>query len=176
MGPEAVVFYVFAAITVGSAAVVVLARSLIYSAFALLFTFFGVAGLYVLLGADFLAATQLLIYVGGILVLLLFGVMLTHKLYDLDLRSEVTQFPPGLIVCGGLFVILAWPFGWPFGLRGLMFKTQWAVGSGRPLQPTTAEIGRLFMGQYLLPFEAASVLLLVALIGAAMIVRRRRDA
>ena len=82
-------------ITVGSAAVVVLARSLIYSAFALLFTFFGVAGLYVLLGADFLAATQLLVYVGGILVLLLFGVMLTHKLYDLDLRSEVTQFLPG---------------------------------------------------------------------------------
>ena len=95
MNAEAVVFYVFAAITVGSAAVVVLARSLIYSAFALLFTFFGVAGLYVLLGADFLAATQLLVYVGGILVLLLFGVMLTHKLYDLDLRSEVTQFLPG---------------------------------------------------------------------------------
>ena len=90
---EAIVFYVFAAVTVASAAIVVLARSLIYSAFALLFTFFGVAGLYVLLGADFLAATQLLVYVGGILVLLLFGVMLTHKLYDLDLRSEVTQFP-----------------------------------------------------------------------------------
>ncbi|HYU42904.1 MAG TPA: NADH-quinone oxidoreductase subunit J, partial [Vicinamibacteria bacterium] len=77
MSAEAAVFYVFAAITVAAAAVVVLARSLIYSAFALLFTFFGVAGLYVLLGADFLAATQLLIYVGGILVLLLFGVMLT---------------------------------------------------------------------------------------------------
>ena len=101
MTGEAIVFYVFAVVTVASAAVVVLARSLIYSAFALLFTFFGVAGLYVLLGADFLAATQLLVYVGGILVLLLFGVMLTHKLYDLDLRSEVTQFPPGLIVSGG---------------------------------------------------------------------------
>ena len=88
MSAEGAVFYVFAAITVLSGGVVVLARSLIYSAFALLFTFFGVAGLYVLLGADFLAATQLLIYVGGILVLLLFGVMLTHKLYDLDLRSD----------------------------------------------------------------------------------------
>ena len=98
MSAEAVIFYVFAVITVGASAIVVLARSLIYSAFALLFAFFGVAGLYVLLGADFLAATQLLIYVGGILVLLLFGVMLTHKLYDLDLKSEVTQFLPGLIV------------------------------------------------------------------------------
>src|SRR4029450_3059688 len=138
MSGEAISFYIFAAITVGSAAVVVLARSLIYNAFALLFTFFGVAGLYVLLGADFLAATQLLIYVGGILVLLLFGVMLTHKLYDLDLKSEVPTFGPGLLTCAGLFVILAWPLGWPFGLYGIMFKTNWAVGPGRPLAPTTA--------------------------------------
>ena len=106
MTAEAVVFWVFAVVTVGSAAVVVLSRTLIYSAFALLFTFFGVAGLYVLLGADFLAATQLLVYVGGILVLLLFGVMLTHKIYDLDLRTETTQLAPGLIVAAGLFVIL----------------------------------------------------------------------
>jgi len=163
---EAITFYVFAAVTVASAAIVVLARSLIYSAFALLFTFFGVAGLYVLLGADFLAATQLLIYVGGILVLLLFGVMLTHKLYDLDLRSEVTQFPLGLLVSGTLFGVLVSTF----------YRAQWAVGPGRPPAPTTAEIGRLFMGQYILPFEAASVLLLVALMGAAMIVRRRKEA
>src|SRR4030095_273761 len=107
MNAEAVVFYLLAVITVGSAAVVVLARSLIYSAFALLFTFVGVAGLYLLLGADFLAASQLLIYVGGILVLLLFGVMLTHKLYDLDLRSEVTQLLPGSIIALGIFVLLA---------------------------------------------------------------------
>src|SRR5688572_13450919 len=166
MTAGAVVFYLFAAITVGSAAVVVLARSLIYSAFALLFTFFGVAGLYVLLGADFLAATQLLIYVGGILVLLLFGVMLTHKLYDLDLRSEVTQFLPGLIVAAGLFAILT----------ATVVRTHWAGGAGRPPAATTAEIGRLFMGQYLLPFEAASILLLVALMGAAMIVRRKKEA
>ena len=166
MNGEVDSFYVFAVVTVASAAVVVLARSLIYSAFALLFTFFGVAGLYVLLGADFLAATQLLVYVGGILVLLLFGVMLTHKLYDLDLRSEVTQFLPGIIVSAGLFVILVITFS----------KTQWAAGPGRLPSATTAEIGRLFMGQYILPFEAASVLLLIALIGAAMIVRRRKEA
>ena len=166
MTAHAVVFYIFAAITIGSAAVVVLARSLIYSAFALLFTFFGVAGLYVLLGADFLAATQLLIYVGGILVLLLFGVMLTHKLYDLDLRSEVTQFLPGVFIAVGLFVVLT----------VTALRTRWAVGTGRPPAATTAEIGQLFMGPYLLPFEAASILLLVALIGAAMIVRRRPEA
>jgi len=162
---EAVVFWVFATLTLASAAVVVLSRTLIYSAFALLFTFFGVAGLYVLLGADFLAATQLLIYVGGILVLLLFGVMLTHKIYDLDLRTETTQLASGFIVAGGLFVILA----------AIALKTEWP-GVARPPAPTTSGIGRLFLSEYLLPFEAASVLLLVALMGAAMIVRRRRDA
>ena len=165
MTAEAAVFWALAIVTVGSAAVVVLSRTLIYSAFALLFTFFGVAGLYVLLGADFLAATQVLIYVGGILVLLLFGVMLTHKIYDLDLKAETTQVASGLIVAAGLFIILA-----ATGLR-----TQW-MSVPRTPAPTTAEIGRLFLGRYLLPFEAASVLLLVALLGAAMIVRRRRDA
>jgi NADH-quinone oxidoreductase subunit J len=159
------VFWVFAILTVGSAAVVVLARSLIYNAFALLFTFFGVAGLYVLLGADFLAAAQLLIYVGGIMVLLLFGVMLTHRLTDLDLRSETTQMVPGLIVGVGLFTIVA----------AVAFKTQWPEAV-RPLGPTTSDIGRMFLGEYLLAFEAASVLLLVALVGAAMIVRRKKDA
>jgi NADH-quinone oxidoreductase subunit J len=161
-----VVFYVLALVTVGSAAVVVLARSLIYSAFSLLFTFFGVAGLYVLLGADFLAATQLLIYVGGILVLLLFGVMLTHKLYDLDLKSEVTQFGPGAIVAAGLFVVLA----------ATARRTEWMTATPRPPAPTTEAIGEAFLGPFLLPFEAASILLLVALIGAAMIVRRKKDA
>jgi NADH-quinone oxidoreductase subunit J len=166
MSPSDVVFLVFAAITVASAAVCVLARSLIYSAFALLFTFFGVAGLYLLLGADFLAATQLLIYVGGILVLLLFGVMLTHKIYDLDLRSEVTQFGAGLIVASAVCLILGWN----------AYRTPWRVEAGRLPAPTTADIGREFMGAWLLPFEAASILLLVALIGAAMIVRRKKEA
>lgn len=165
MSGEAVVFWIFATLSVASAAVVVLARTLIYSAFALLATFFGVAGLYVLLGADFLAATQILIYVGGILVLLLFGVMLTHKIYDLDLRSGTIQLASGLIVAAGLFVILA----------ATALKTEWPTLARAPA-PTTAGIGRLFLSDYLLPFEAASVLLLVALMGAAMIVRRRRDA
>jgi NADH-quinone oxidoreductase subunit J len=159
------VFWVFAIVTVASAAVVVFARSLIYSAFALLFTFFGVAGLYVLLGADFLAATQLLVYVGGILVLLLFGVMLTHRIYDLDLQTEKTQIWSGFFVAVGIFIILV----------TIALKTEWPTAALAPA-PTTEGIGRLFLGEYLLAFEAASVLLLVALIGAAMIVRRKKDA
>jgi NADH-quinone oxidoreductase subunit J len=158
-----ILFYFFAAVTVGSAAVVVFSRSLIYSAFALLFTFFGVASMYVFLGADFLAGTQLVIYVGGILVLLLFGVMLTHKLYDLNLKTETFQFFPGLLVMLAVFLTLA----------GVIMNTSWFSRGERSMNPTTAEIGELFMKDYVLPFEIASVFLLIALIGAAMIVRRR---
>jgi NADH-quinone oxidoreductase subunit J len=160
-----IVFYFFALMTVGSAAIVVFARGLIHSAFALLFTFFGVAALYVLLGADFLAATQMVIYVGGILVLLLFGVMLTHKLYDLKLKTDSYQLIPALVVMLSVFGTLV----------SIMLKATWHNGGQRPMSPTTAEIGTLFMKDYVLPFEVASVFLLVALIGAAMIVRRRSE-
>jgi NADH-quinone oxidoreductase subunit J len=160
-----IVFYFFAALTIGSAAVVVFAKSLIRSAFALLFTFFGVAALYAFLGADFLAATQMVIYVGGILVLLLFGVMLTHKLYDLSLKAETFQMWPAVVAVLSVFGLLA----------TFMLKTQWHRGGQSPDVPTTAAIGTLFMQDYILPFEAASILLLVALIGAAMIVRRRSE-
>jgi NADH-quinone oxidoreductase subunit J len=160
-----IVFYFFAALTIASAAVVVFARSLIHSAFALLFTFFGVAALYVFLGADFLAATQMVIYVGGILVLLLFGVMLTHKLYDLKLKAETYQFLPALVAAVAVFGVLV----------TFMLRTHWYSGGPRPATPTTAAIGDLFMKDYILPFEVASILLLIALIGAAMIVRRRSE-
>jgi NADH-quinone oxidoreductase subunit J len=160
-----IVFYFFAALTVGSAAVVVFARSLIRSAFALLFTFFGVAALYAFLGADFLAATQMVIYVGGILVLLLFGVMLTHKLYDLNLKGETFQVFPALVAVLVIFAALVF----------FMLQTHWFNGGPSAEVPTTAAIGELLMRDYILPFEVASILLLVALIGAAMIVRRRSE-
>jgi NADH-quinone oxidoreductase subunit J len=166
MTPEAVVFFLLATVTVVSAALVVLARSLIVSAFSLLVTFLGVAGIYFALGADFLAATQLLIYVGGILILLLFGVMLTHKLYDLDLKSEHQRLASSSIVAAGIFGLLT--------ITAL--RTQWAIGPGRSPAPTTTEIGHQFLSSYILPFEVASILLLIALMGAALIVRRRKDA
>ncbi len=158
-------FFVVATITVGSAAVVVFSRSLIYSAFSLLFTFFGVAMIYVMLGADFLAATQVLIYVGGILILLLFGVMLTHRLYSLNLKTETFQIIPGTVISLAVFVSLAM----------VATRTQWNSVPGKEAMPTTEAVGNYFMNEYLLPFEIASILLLVALIGAAMLVRRRTD-
>ncbi len=149
--------------TVGSAAVVVFHKNLIHSAFALLFTFFGVAGLYVFLGADFLAATQMVIYVGGILVLLIFGVMLTNKIAEMKLSAETYQFWPGLILVSVVFFCLVF----------VMLRTTWHTPALPEMTPTTAAIGELFMKEYILPFEIASIFLLIALIGAAMIVRRR---
>lgn len=162
-----VVFFVFALITLVSAFIVVFSRNIIYSAFSLLFTFFGVAGLYVLLQADFLAVTQILIYVGGILVLLLFGVMLTNNVINVEIKTGTLQTVPALI----LVAVVA-------GSLAGLFYSMWK-GVGVPLEaarPTTAALGEMLMTSYLLPFEIASVILLVALIGAAMTARRNRKA
>ncbi len=159
------VFYVFAFITVISGFIVVFSRNVIYSAFSLLFTFFGVAGLYVLLQADFLAVTQILIYVGGILVLMLFGVMLTNKVVNVEIKTGTVQTVPALI----LVAIVAGT------LAGLFYSTWKNTGASMiTLPPTTRTLGEMLMTGYLLPFEIASVILLVALIGAAMTARRNR--
>ena len=85
------IFWLIALMTVFSALIVVLSRNLIYSAVALLFTLLGIAGLYVFLWADFIAITQVLIYVGGILVLIIFGIMLTHRISDVTLSQSSKQ-------------------------------------------------------------------------------------
>ena len=98
MALSTLTFYLFALITVGSGVVVVFANRLIHAVFALLFTFFGTAGLYVFLGADFVAGAQVLVYVGGILVLMLFGVMLTNRIYDLQILAERVHFKRSVAV------------------------------------------------------------------------------
>src|SRR3990172_9591644 len=92
-----IIFYLFAAVTLVSAFFVVTNRNIVHSAFYLLFTFFGVAGIYVMLGADFVAIVQLIVYVGGILILLLFGVMLTNKITSVDIKSGAWQIIPSII-------------------------------------------------------------------------------
>src|SRR5262249_53055475 len=131
MNVSDILFLIIGVVVVGSAAGVVLSRSLIYSAFSLLFTFFGVAMLYVFLGADFLAATQVLIYVGGILVLLLFGVMLTHRLYNLNLKTETFQLVPGMLISFAVFVSLAL----------VATQTRWHSVENKVMAPTTSQIG-----------------------------------
>jgi len=156
------VFYLVAIITVGSALMVAFSRNIIYSAFSLLGTFAGIAGIYVFLGADFVAAVQLLIYVGGILVLLLFAVMLTHRITDVEITNRAAGRIPALIVTG-VFIYL---------LVQTVRETPWVKAKEVIYQPTTATIGNLFLDSYLLPFELASLVLLAALIGAVVISRK----
>jgi NADH-quinone oxidoreductase subunit J len=155
-------FYLFALITVCSGSMVVFANRLIHAVFALLFTFFGTAGLYVFLGADFVAGAQVLVYVGGILVLMLFGVMLTNRIYDLQILAERVHFKRSVGVVGVGFALLAL----------VIFKTPWQTVDALDPVSTTASIGRLLMTEYVLPFEIAAMLLLAALIGASMLASR----
>lgn len=156
----------FSALTIGGALAVLLTRNVLYSAFFLLLTLLGVAALFVLAGADFLAVAQIMIYVGGVLVLIVFGVMLTHNTDQTNRDSQRSNavmtnhrswvWP--LIVAGGTFAVL-----YQVLLRGDF------VLLNRPAtyQTTVDTIGRQLMTEYLIPFEIAGILLLVALVGAA---------
>ncbi len=157
-------FWFFFLITIGSAICVVTVRNLVHAAFWLMITLFCVAALYVFLKADFLAATQVVVYVGGILVLVLFGVMMTSGKLDMNLRMERGQLVLGGIVSVGIFAILLL----------VVNQTEWEI-SQTPFdseEGTTRLIGEAIMGDFLLPFEAASIILLIALIGAVLITRK----
>lgn len=160
------IFYGFALMTVGSALLVVTVRNIVHAAFSLMVTLFGVAGLYVFLQADFLAATQVIVYVGGILVLILFGVMMTSGRLEMRIHIERGQLLLGGIVALALLTLL---------LTVIANTPVWKnrTDDGTELPPTTEKIGEeILAGPFLLPFEVVSVLLLVALIGAALISRK----
>ena len=156
------VFLGIASLVVFSAFGVVISSSLVHSAVALLFTLFGVAGIYIFLYADFLAATQVVIYVGGILVLIIFGVMLTNKIDTPSIASSSSNQVIGSTVSFLLF---------SFQL-GVIFKTDWYTLNPTPVEDSVSIIGRMLLEEYLLPFELVSILLLGALIGASMLSRK----
>ncbi|HEY6952121.1 MAG TPA: NADH-quinone oxidoreductase subunit J [Bacteroidota bacterium] len=162
-----IIFYLFGLLTLVSGSVVVFSKNIVRSAFSLLFTFFGVAGLYVLLMADFLAITQLMIYVGGILVLVIFGVMLTSRQINVDAKTGTIQTVPAILIVAAIAGTLV----------GTFFSTEWPRFGTLPETLSSGKtIGTMLLTSYLLPFEIASVVLLVALIGAAMIARREKKA
>lgn len=164
-GPGNIIFYAVAALTVGAAILVAVLPNIIYSAVALLFAFAGVAGLYVFLSADFLAATQVLVYVGGILILILFAVFLSNRISDVKISNPGRFRLPAATICLVLFGVLSYvSVSTPFAVKTPVYH------------PTTADLGELLMTRYLLPFEVASVLLLAALIGAAFLSRPDRGA
>ena len=155
-------FLIIAALVIASGFWVVFSPNLIHSAVSLLFTLFSTAGLYIFLYADFIAATQVVIYVGGILVLIIFGVMLTTRIDTPSIAaSSKNQFIGGI----GAITICALQLG-------VIFNTPWHIGTDQSSEATVANIGNLLLNEYLLPFEIVSILLLAALMGAALLSRR----
>ncbi len=161
---QQICFLVLSATTVIGSLGVVLLPNIVYSAFLLGGVFLSVAGLYLLLNASFVAAAQILVYVGAVNVLILFAIMLVNK-------KETLAAIPGLLVrrvlsgavCAGLFALL---------LR-VAFTTPWALPGPTPVgEEATIRIGEHLFTDYLLPFELASVLLLMAMIGAIVLARR----
>lgn len=156
------IFYLFGAVTIISAFFVVTSRNIVHAAFYLLFTLFGVAGLYVLLGADFIALVQLIVYVGGILILLIFGVMLTNKITSVDIKTGTFQILPAAIGVGLFAGILV----------AALINTKWNTFETEIPDTTIGILGSLLIYDYILVFELLGILLLIALIGAASIARR----
>ena len=167
MDLKEIMFYVFAATTLGSGLMVTLSKDIVRVAFWLLSALMGVAGLYLILGADFVGFTQVMVYVGGILILILFGIMMTNKDPILLRRGETSK---GVVVAGlGVAAVTA------TALVVMLRGTAWKSAAPDAMPPTTARLGEELLTRYILPFELISVLLLVVLCGAAYIARRRAE-
>lgn len=175
---HSLVFYAFAAIAIGSAAILVSMHNIARALFLFFIVLFSVAGLYVFALADFVAVTQILIYVGGVLVLMLFAFMLSNKTLLNQLQSGTAHFfalPAwqALVISVSFLVILVYA-----ALQVGTHQPAWITTAQleetaiSPADSTIQQLGIRLMTHYLLPFEVVSVLLMMALIGAAHLTRK----
>ena len=141
---------------------VVTLKNIFHSLLFLILCFFSIAGIYILLSAEFVAAVQVLIYVGAITVLLIFAIMLTAQLYSPSIRQSNEQVIPGLLVVGALLVVTLSVLG----------RTSWRISTQGIEGQSTVSIGKALLTTYVLPFEVVSLVLLAALIGAIIIARK----
>jgi len=160
-------FYFFGLLAVISALGVLFTRNVLYATFFLILSFFSVASIYVLGNASFIGVTQLLIYVGGILILMIFGLMLTTKLSGKVLVTESHNKRMGVILGVVFFSVLSF----------IIFSANFEVLNKSVEMPKKMieVIGVDLMSKYLIPFEIAAILLLIALIGAAVISEKRKE-
>lgn len=152
---EHVIFYSLAAVVLGSALAVATMRNTVHSALFLGLCLAGVAGLFAQLGADFLFAGQILVYVGGIALLVMFVVMLLGRASDLHLRQVNNQWMAALLICA-ISAIGLWRVAHSLA----------TMPPPSPMAPTTHRLGQLLLGDYALPFELVSLVLTAALLGA----------
>jgi NADH-quinone oxidoreductase subunit J len=161
------VFYGLAAVTIVSAILVVSRKNVVHSAVFLILMFFSVAGLYILLHAEFLAAVQMLVYAGGIMVLFLFAIMLVNIEEAAKIKATHRQSAVAFGVAGLLFVFLAVVvYRGVFRTLGRQMPQVAAMGGH------TEALGSRLFTDYLLPFEIISMLLLIAMIGAIVLSRK----
>lgn len=161
------IFFFFCLLTLSGAGYILFSKSVIYSAFALLTCFLGISALFILAGAEFLGIAQIMIYIGGILVLFLFGIMMTRRLSG-DALDKVSNknILSGVIAGGGLFAVLVITI---FKIN--FMSLQW-IKEGAIKSTTYSKVNVLgikLMTDYILPFELAALILMLALIGAAVI-------
>lgn len=164
-GVQIVTLGILAAAMLAAALGVVLLENIVYSAFLLGGVFISISGLYLLLNADFVAAAQILIYVGAVNVLILFAIMLVNKQEAFPpLRQRWIRQGATALVCGGLFVLLS----------AMVLSTPWRLAPEGlvAIEGSIVEIGKHLFSDFLLPFELASILLLMAMVGAIIIARR----
>ena len=164
-GVQIVSFGILAVMMLVTALGVVLLSNIVHSAFLLAGVFLSISGLYVLLNADFVAAAQVLIYVGAVNVLILFAIMLVNKRENFsELPNRWLRQGATAIVCVGLFALLG----------TMILVTPWSLDATSPavVENTVIALGEHFFSDYLLPFELASVLLLMAMVGAIILARR----
>ncbi len=161
--PSDLLFYLIAAMAIVAGAGVAFSRSIIYAALSLLGALLAIGALFIYLNADYVAVSQLLVYVGGVLVLILFAVMLTSKIGDKSHTNPSTGVIPGIGLTVALIAVLGY----------VAAKSPW-ISRPNALTPaqTARTIGDLFLKEYLLPFEVASLVLLATLIGAVVIARK----
>lgn len=158
---QAIVFWILAAVILGFALAMVLSRNLVHSAIFMVVTFIGVAGIYLTLSADFLAIMQVLVYVGAISVLLVFGVMLTRR-GDIGMSNLFNKYKwTGALVAMVLFGILG----------RLIMQSSWSLSSTTVPATTIGPIADLMMSTYVVPFEVAALLLLAAMVGAIILAK-----
>jgi NADH-quinone oxidoreductase subunit J len=160
-----VVFIVLSAAALFGAVAAVTARNLFRAALALVLSFIGVAGFYILLEVEILAMIQLLVYVGAISILIIFAIMLSRRLMSPEFQARNEQWLLGMAAAVALFAILA----------VILLQVNWPTTEASVPQDAISQLGQALVqpDQYVLPFEGASVLLLVALVGAVIIARER---
>ena len=148
---------------------VVLFRNIFHSALCLVATLIGVAALYLALQAEFIAVVQILLYVGAVMTLVIFAIMLTQRIADPNIPRTNNQSVPAFLGLTAFAVLMI----------SLLLKVDWTVGANRRVAPATIvdtmALGKALLGTYVFPFEVISVILIAVLVGAIAIARKEKE-